>query len=165
MTAGGEVVEDYGHVGLTLRNHPVSFLRSDLSRRRMVTCAEVMQARDGCWLQTAGVVLVRQMPLSAKGIMFLTIEDETGTANLVIWPKLFERQRRVVLSAKMMAVYGRIQREGEVVHLVAHRVTDLSDLLASIGHRDAIVPAPHGRGDELRHGSSNTIKLQAREFR
>ena len=104
-------------------------------------------------------------PLSAKGTTFLTIEDETGIANLVIWPKLFERQRRVVLSAKMMAVYGRIQREGEVVHLVANRVTDLSDLLASIGHCDAIFPAPHGRGDELRHGSSNTIKLQAREFR
>jgi error-prone DNA polymerase len=118
----------------------------------MVTCAKAMQARDGCWLQTAGVVLVRQMPGSAKGVMFITIEDETGIANLVIWPNLFARQRRVVLSAKMMAVYGRIQREGEVVHLVAHRVTDLSDLLASIGHRDAIVPAPHGRGDELRHG-------------
>src|SRR6202023_3659753 len=104
------------------------------------------------------------MPGSAKGVIFITIEDETGIANLVIWPKLFERQRRLVLSAKMMAVYGRIQREGEVVHLVAHRVTDLSDLLASIGHRDAIFPAPHGRGDELRHGSFNTIKLNARAF-
>jgi error-prone DNA polymerase len=145
MTAGGEVVEDYGHVGLTLRNHPVSFLRSDLSRQRMVTCVEAMQARDGTWLETAGLVLVRQMPLSAKGIMFLTIEDETGIANLVIWPKLFERQRRVVLSAKMMAVYGRIQREGEVVHLVAHRMTDLSDLLASIEHHDAFFPATRPR--------------------
>src|ERR1700730_14501139 len=165
MTAGGEVVEDYGHVGLTLRSHPLSFLRSDLSRQRMVTCAEAMRARDGRWLETAGLVLVRQMPLSAKGIMFLTIKDETGIANLVIWPKLFERQRRVVLSAKMMAVHGRIQPEGDVVHLAAHRVTDLSDLLASVEHRDAIFPAPHGRGDELRHGSSATIKLKAREFR
>jgi error-prone DNA polymerase len=65
----------------------------------------------------------------------------------------------------MMAVYGRIQLEGEVVHLVVHRVTALSDLLASIGHRDALFPAPHGRGDELCHGSFNTIKLKAREFR
>ena len=124
-----------------------------------------MQARDGRWLQTAGLVLVRQMPGSAKGVMFITIEDETGIANLVIWPKLFEKQRRIILSAGMMAVYGRIQREGEVVHLVAHQLTDLSDLLASVGDRDAIFPASLGRGNELHHGSSNTIRLKAREFR
>ena len=165
MTAGGEVVEDYGHVGLTLRSHPVSFLREDLRRQRIVTCAEAMQARDGCWLETSGLVLVRQMPGSAKGVIFITIEDETGIANLVIWPKLYERQRRVILSAGMMAVHGRIQREGEVVHLVAHRVIDLSEALASVGRRDATFPAPIGRGDEVRHSSSNTIKLKAREFR
>jgi error-prone DNA polymerase len=152
MTAGSEVVEDYGHVGLTLRSHPVSFLRSDLHRQRMVTCAEVMQARNGCWLQTSGLVLVRQMPGSAKGVVFITIEDETGIANLVIWPKLYERQRRVILSAGMMAVNGRIQREGEVVHLVAHRVSDLSEALASVGSRDTAFPLPHGRGDQLRNG-------------
>ncbi len=165
MTAGSEVIEDYGHVGLTLRNHPVSFLRSGLRHQRMVTCTEAMRARDGCWLQIVGLVLVRQMPGSAKGVVFITIEDETGIANLVIWPKLYERQRRVILSAKMMAARGRIQRAGEVVHVVAHRVADLSDLLASIGHRDTIFPASPGRGDELRHGSSNTIRLKAREFR
>jgi error-prone DNA polymerase len=154
MTAGSEVVEDYSHVGLTLRNHPVSFLRGDLRRQRIVTCADVMKARDGCWLRTAGLVLVRQMPGSAKGVVFITIEDETGIANLVIWPKLYERQRRVILSAGMMAVHGRIQREGEVVHLVAHRVIDLSNALASVGQRDAAFPLPHGRGDRLRHGGS-----------
>jgi error-prone DNA polymerase len=111
MTAGGEVVEDYGHVGLTLRNHPVSFLRGDLHRQRIVTCIDAMQARDGCWLRTAGLVLVRQMPGSAKGVVFITIDDETGIANLVIWPKLYERQRRVMLAARMMAVRGRIQRD------------------------------------------------------
>jgi error-prone DNA polymerase len=153
MTAGGEVVEDYGHVGLTLRSHPVSFLREDLRRQHIVTCAEAMQARDGRWLQTAGLVLVRQMPGSAKGVMFITIEDETGIANLVIWPKLYERQRRVILSARMMAVHGRIQRAGEVVHLVAHRLTDLSNALASVGDRDVTFPLPHGRGDEFHHGS------------
>ncbi|PZR85347.1 MAG: hypothetical protein DLM68_11145 [Hyphomicrobiales bacterium] len=153
MTAGGEVVEDYGHVGLTLRSHPVSFLREDLRRGRIVPCAEAMRACDGRWLETAGLVLVRQMPGSAKGVMFVTIEDETGIANLVIWPKVFEKQRRIILSARMMAVHGRIQREGEVVHLVAHRVTDLSDALASVGDRDAIFPLPHGRGDEMHHGS------------
>jgi error-prone DNA polymerase len=188
MTAGSEVVEDYGHVGLTLRNHPVSFLRGDLHSQRIVTCADAMQARDGCWLRTAGLVLVRQMPGSAKGVVFITIEDETGIANLVIWPKLYERQRRVILSAGMMAAHGRIQREGEVVHLVANRVSDLSDSLASVGGRDTTFPLPHGRGDEV-HGSPglatrclppkgldtrdtyipdltiDTIKVKARDFR
>ena len=189
MTAGSEVVEDYGHVGLTLRNHPVSFLRGDLHSQRIVTCADAMQARDGRWLQTAGLVLVRQMPGSAKGVVFITIEDETGIANLVIWPKLYERQRRVILSAGMLAVHGRIQREGEVVHLVAHQVSDLSNALASVGGRDTTLPLPHGRGDELHHASPglalrglppkgpeapdihipdlpiDTIKLKTREFR
>jgi error-prone DNA polymerase len=116
MTSGGEVVEDYRHVGLTLRQHPASFLRADLASRRIVTCAEAMAARDGKWLTTAGLVLVRQKPGSAKGVMFITIEDETGVANLVIWPSLYERQRRIILAASMMSVQGRVQREGEVVH-------------------------------------------------
>ncbi len=185
MTAGGEVVEDYGHVGLTLRNHPISFLRGDLRRQPVVA----MQARDGRWLRTAGLVLVRQMPGSAKGVMFITIEDEAGIANLVIWPKLYERQRRVILFAKMMAVHGRIQREGEVVHLVAHRLTDLSNTLASVGSRDAAFALPRGHGDQVRRGGSgpdprelsteelrtrdihfpdlrvDTIKMKTREFR
>lgn len=106
MTAGSEVVEDYGHVGLTLRAHPLSFLREDLKRRRIVTCAEAMATRDGRWLEAAGIVLVRQRPGSAKGVMFITIEDETGIANLVVWAKVFEANRRAVMSASMIAVRG-----------------------------------------------------------
>ncbi len=152
MTAGGEVVQDYGHVGLSLRAHPVSFLREDLRRRRVVTCADAMGARDGRWLEAAGVVLVRQRPGSAKGVLFVTLEDETGIANLVIWAKVFETNRRTILSTSMMSVRGRIQREGEVVHLVVQKVTDLSAELASVGDRDAPFPLPHGRGDQARHG-------------
>jgi error-prone DNA polymerase len=152
MTAGGEVVEDYGHVGLSLRAHPVSFLREDLHRKRVATCAEAMQARDGRWLRAAGLVLVRQMPGSAKGVMFITIEDETGIANLVIWPKLYEKQRRVILSAGMLGVDGRIQREGDVVHLVAQQLTDLSGSLASIGNREWALLPTQWRGDALHHG-------------
>jgi error-prone DNA polymerase len=153
MTAGSEVVEDYSHVGLTLRHHPVAFLREDLHRQRIITCREAMESCDGRWAQTAGIVLVRQMPGSAKGVIFITIEDESGIANLVIWPAIFEKQRRIILAAGMMAAYGRIQRVGDVVHLVAHRLTDLSSELASVGDRDATFPLPHGRGDELHHGS------------
>ncbi|KQQ85672.1 error-prone DNA polymerase [Aureimonas sp. Leaf324] len=140
MPEGGEVVEDYGHVGLTLRQHPVSFLRAELGRRRHITCAEAMSSRDRRWVEVAGLVLVRQRPGSAKGVMFITIEDETGVANLVVWTKVFEANRRTVLGAGMMGVRGRIQREGEVVHLVAHALTDLSREFASVGRR--------GRADE-----------------
>ncbi|UXR94300.1 error-prone DNA polymerase [Agrobacterium tumefaciens] len=152
MTDGGEVVQDYGHVGLTLREHPMSFLRRDLSRRRIVSCAEAVRVRDGTWLETAGLVLVRQRPGSAKGVIFMTLEDETGIANAVLWIKTFEKYRRVVLSAGMVGIYGKIQREGEVVHLVAHRLTDLSEALASVGERNHPFPLPHGRGDEFHHG-------------
>ncbi|OWK23227.1 hypothetical protein AJ87_35340 [Rhizobium yanglingense] len=107
MTQGMEVVEDYSHTGLTLRQHPVSFLRDDLRKRSIVTCAEAMVERDGRWLMTAGLVLVRQRPGSAKGVMFMTLEDETGIINAVIWPSLFEKQRRVVLSATMLAINAR----------------------------------------------------------
>ena len=107
--------------------------------------------RDGRWLEAAGLVLVRQRPGSAKGVMFITLEDETGIANLVVWPQVFEKFRRVVMSASMIAVRGRIQREGEVVHLVAHRLVDLSAELATVGVRDAAFPLSHGRGDQVTH--------------
>ncbi|MDR6894886.1 error-prone DNA polymerase [Bosea sp. BE109] len=153
MATGGDVVEDYRHVGLSLRDHPVSFLRDDLRRRGIVSCQTAMDARDARWLEAAGIVLVRQRPGSAKGVMFITLEDESGIANLVVWPKVFERFRRTILAAGMIAVRGRIQREGEVVHLVAQRLTDLSADLAAVGKRDQPFPLPHGRGDEFHHGS------------
>ncbi|NEJ73074.1 DNA polymerase III subunit alpha [Rhizobium phaseoli] len=153
MTDGHNVVEDYSHTGLTLRQHPLSFLRSDLASRRIVTCAKAMTGRDGQWLMAAGLVLVRQRPGSAKGVMFITIEDETGVANIVVWPKLFERSRRIVLGASMMAINGRIQREGEVVHLVAQQLFDLSADLSGLADRDGPFRLPTGRGDEFTHGS------------
>jgi error-prone DNA polymerase len=145
MTAGREVVEDYNATGLTLRRHPVSFLRRDLASRGIVACAEAANARDGKRLTTSGLVLVRQRPSSARGVVSLTIEDETGIANIVVWPDLFETQRRVVLSAGMLAIAGRVQREGEVVHVVARTLTDLSPLLRSVGERDGAAP-PQGHG-------------------
>jgi error-prone DNA polymerase len=154
MTAGGEVVEDYGHVGLTLRQHPVAFLREDLTKQKIVTCREASDLSNGRWVRTAGLILVRQMPGSAKGVMFITLEDETGVANLVIWPKIFEHNRCTVLGSRMLRVDGRIQREGDVVHLVGRHLYDLSDALAGIGDRDASFPLPHGRGDEGHHGGS-----------
>ncbi len=154
MTAGREVVEDYGHLGLTLRDHPLSFLRGDLTGARYQTCAWAGAARDLTSVRVAGLVLVRQKPGSAKGVMFITLEDETGIANLVIWPKLYEENRRVILSSTMLGVHGRIQREGEVVHLVAYKLSDLSDQLAAIGGKEAPFKHRSGRGDEFTHGGS-----------
>ncbi len=113
-----------------------------------------MQARDKRWLEAAGLVLVRQRPGSAEGVMFLTMEDETGAANVVVWVKVFEKFRRVLLSSAMLSVRGRIQRGGEVVHLVAHELTNLSAELASVGNREMPFPLPHGRSDEAHYGGS-----------
>jgi error-prone DNA polymerase len=154
MTAGREVVEDYTHLGLTLRDHPLAFLRDELQRRHVMTCADGTAMRDRRLTRIAGLVLVRQKPGSAKGVMFITIEDETGVANLVIWPSLYEQRRRVVLSSSLLIVDGKVQREGEVVHIVATKLHDGSDLLASVGDRGDTFPLPHGRGDEVYHGSA-----------
>ena len=144
MPAGREVVEDYAHTGLSLRRHPVAFLRERLARRRIQTCAEAMAAPNRRWTHVAGLVLVRQRPGSAKGVMFITLEDETGIANLVLWPKTFEMHRRIVLGAGMIGVEGRVQRAGEVVHLVAHRLTDLSAMPSRCERRGGLggVAAP-----------------------
>jgi error-prone DNA polymerase len=149
MTAGHEVIEDYGHVGLTLRRHPVSFLRDELSRDKIVTCAQANAHPDRRRIKVAGLVLVRQRPGTAKGVTFITIEDETGIANLVVWADLYERQRRTVLTSNMLAVEGRVQREGLVVHIVADKLIDMTDRLASIGEQEAVI-MQHGRGDNFK---------------
>jgi error-prone DNA polymerase len=154
MTEGREVVEDYGSVGLSLRHHPVAFLRAALQARRMIPCAALATTRDGRRVEVAGIVLVRQRPGSAKGVMFITIEDETGIANVIVWPSVFEKQRRLILSAGMISCRGRLQREGEVIHIVTEQLSDLSDLLCSVGRRDAAFPFKTGRGDEAKHGGS-----------
>ena len=133
MDEGGAVVEDYRSTGLSLRRHPVAFLREGLRARGVAACADLARARDGRRVGVAGLVLVRQRPGSARGVMFLTIEDETGVANLIVWPSVFARQRRVILSAGMIACHGRVQREGAVVHVVTDRLEDLSGLLRGIG--------------------------------
>ena len=133
MSEGREVVEDYTHVGLTLRRHPVALMRGQLDDMGYTPCAAIAELKDGRRIKTAGLVLVRQKPASAKGVMFLTIEDETGIANLVVWPDLYERQRPVVLGSGLLGVEGRIQREGDVIHVISQRLANLSDLLASLG--------------------------------
>ncbi|WP_395443866.1 error-prone DNA polymerase [Caulobacter sp. UC70_42] len=137
MTEGREIIEDYSHVGLSLRRHPLALLRQDLDGLKRVPCQVAASARDGRFIKTAGLVLVRQMPGTAKGVMFMTIEDETGVSNLVIWKTLYEKQRRIAIGAHLIGVDGRIQREGDVVHLVAHQLHDLTPLMANLQDRGA----------------------------
>ena len=147
MSDGRKVVEDYRSVGLSLRDHPVSFLRATLDHRRIVRCADLARMRDGMRLTVAGIVLVRQRPGSAQGVLFVTIEDETGHANLIVWSSVFDRQRRELLSATMLSCRGKLQKEGEVIHVVAEQITDLSELLRSVGD------------------NSRAIRLSTRDFR
>jgi error-prone DNA polymerase len=172
MREGQQVVEDYRSTGLSLRRHPLSFLRRDLAAMGMVTCGDLATTRDYKRIQLAGMVLVRQKPGSAKGVMFITVEDETGVANLIVWPSLFEERRRVILSAGMMGIRGRVQREGEVIHVIVKEVEDLTAMLQGVAQRegsqdDVQDPAVHRVRDiyipDLRLGSG--IKVPTRDFR
>ncbi|HUN96067.1 MAG TPA: OB-fold nucleic acid binding domain-containing protein, partial [Bradyrhizobium sp.] len=151
MIDGREVVEDYAHIGLTLRQHPVTFLRDELRQHGVMPCADLLAKQDGRRVTVAGLVLVRQRPGTATGVIFITLEDETGIANLVIWSSLFEQQRGVVLSASMLECRGRVQREGDVIHVVAEELSDLTPLLRTVGNRDR--SRPDRPGQEARLGS------------
>jgi len=152
LTVGREVVEDYRTLQLSLRAHPLSFLREQLSAERIVKCADLAGIRDGRHVEVAGVILVRQRPGSARGVLFITIEDETGVANGILWPDRFERQRRVLMSASMVSLRGRLQKEGEVIHVIVDRVVPRDDMLRSIGRMD--FPLTQGRGDGASHPGS-----------
>jgi len=167
MRDGGEVVEDYRSTGLSLRPHPVAFLRATLQAQGMLTCADLAHLRDGRRVLVPGIVLVRQKPGLAKGVMFITVEDETGVANLILWPDRYARQRRLVLTAGMVACHDWVQREGEVVHVVADRLEDLSDLLRSLGERDGARPDSHAAcGVAVPHARRPPgIKMPTRDFR
>ncbi len=165
-----EVVEDYRSVGLSLRHHPLHFLRAALAaEHRAIPMATMAARRDGSRVVVAGLVLMRQKPGSAKGTMFLTLEDETGIANLIVWPSLFEQQRRLILSASLICCHGRLQHEAGVTHVIAERLLDLSGLLRSLGSGAGEFPHATGRGDEAKHGGSpdsrQSIKVKTRDFR
>ena len=152
LTAGREVVEDYRATQLTLRQHPLFFLRGALARQRVIPCAGLRDVRDGRRVEVAGIILVRQKPGSAKGVLFLTIEDETGVANIILWPDRFEAQRTVVMSSAMVSVTGIVQREGEVIHVIADRIHDRTALLREVGEID--MPRLTSPGDGATHGGS-----------
>ena len=130
MPLSEHVVNDYRTLRLSLKAHPLSFLRDRIRAARFAACGDLKAMRDGAKVSVAGVVLVRQRPGSAAGVVFMTIEDETGIANSVIWPKVLERERKVVMGARLVVVHGRIQRHEDIIHVVAARLEDRSDWLS-----------------------------------
>jgi error-prone DNA polymerase len=143
------VVADYQTLRLSLKGHPVGFLRALLARQGVTDCATVQAQGDGRRVKACGVVLVRQQPGSAKGVVFMTIEDETGIANCVVWPTLRERFRKEVMGARLIEVQGRIQRSAEgIVHLVAERLVDRTADLSRLSRED--MPVPLANADEVR---------------
>ncbi len=134
MPLGEQVVHDYATMRLSLKAHPVSFLRSSLDARRVVTNARLDDEaiRDGTRVNLAGLVLVRQRPGTASGVIFATLEDETGVANIIIWPKIFERYRRTVLQSRFLAVRGRVQKAEGVIHVVSDWLDDWTHELAGL---------------------------------
>jgi len=131
MPLSEHVVNDYQTIRLSLKAHPMGFLREHYASQKFITADRLKTIRDGKRLSIAGLVLIRQRPGSAKGVVFITIEDETGIANLVIWPDVFGKQRKIVMGARLMAVHGIVQRDpdSEVIHVVARRLEDHSHML------------------------------------
>ena len=144
MPPGEEVIEDYRTLSMSLKGHPVGFLRGELAARRMISADRLPGVRTGTRVRVAGLVLVRQRPGTAKGVVFLTLEDETGVANVVVWPKIFETFRREVLGARLLAVEGRVQNEQGVIHVIAERLVDSTARLArlSVSAEDIAVTMP-----------------------
>jgi error-prone DNA polymerase len=146
-----QVVADYQTLRLSLKAHPMAFLRSSMARQGFVCAADLEQVSNNRRLQLAGLVLVRQRPGSAKGVCFITLEDETGIANLVVWPKVMAAFRKAIMTARLMQVTGRVQRDpaSGVTHIVVEALKDRSDVLLRLSDR-SLVP-PLSRADEVQH--------------
>lgn len=163
-----QVMADYQTVRLSLKGHPMQFLRAMFMREGILACREICAARDGQRARCAGVVLVRQRPGSAKGVVFMTLEDETGIANIVVWPKVMARFRKEVMGARLVLVEGRIQSSPEqVVHLVADRLIDRSCDLLGLAN-DALVAPPDAPSDvpaqKHRHPRNVRLLPPSRDF-
>jgi len=140
MGLGEHVLQDYRTTGLSLKKHPLALLRDALDDRRIVPNSRLRDISAGTSIRVAGLVLIRQQPGSAKGVIFMTLEDETGIANIIVWRKTFEQFRPIVMGARLVQCEGPVQREGEVIHVVARRLIDLSPLLRRLSDPGASRP-------------------------
>ncbi|WP_296678135.1 error-prone DNA polymerase [Novosphingobium sp.] len=147
MPLSEEVVADYQTQRLSLKAHPVAFLRASLAERGFVRASELRERKYRSQVQVAGVVLIRQRPGSAKGVCFITLEDETGVVNLVIWPDLMEKQRKVIMGARLMEVRGRVEYDDEVIHVIAQHLTDATVSLHALS--DDLLNSQVARADHV----------------
>ncbi|MBQ0816448.1 MAG: error-prone DNA polymerase [Methyloceanibacter sp.] len=150
MPLSEHVVNDYRTLRLSLKAHPMSFLRARFTAARVVSCAHLKTCRDGARVSVGGVVLVRQRPGSAQGVVFMTLEDETGIANSVVWPKVMERERKIVMSARLIVVHGRVQHHEDIIHVVALRLEDRSDWLQLLTEDGETLSTALANADEVR---------------
>ena len=132
MSSFEEVAADYQSTGLSLRRHPVSFLRATFDKRGVVTAAELPKYPADRWVRVGGLVIMRQRPATAKGVTFVTLEDETGICNLIVWQNVWQRYRRVAGKASVMLASGPLQRQNEVIHVVVRHLEDASDILQNV---------------------------------
>jgi error-prone DNA polymerase len=149
LSLGEQVIDDYGSISMSLRSHPLALMREALTAAGVARTDALKGSRNDDRFTLAGLVLVRQRPGTASGVVFVTIEDEVGIANLVVWPRVFEAHRRIAMGARLLAVSGRVQREGIVIHLVAEKLWDWSAHLDRIAETEEF-PLEQGRGDEAR---------------
>ncbi|MET0630365.1 MAG: OB-fold nucleic acid binding domain-containing protein, partial [Xanthobacteraceae bacterium] len=161
MPPGEEVVNDYRFLELSLRAHPSTFLRADLARRGIIRNEDLRARRSGERVAVSGLVTIRQRPGSANGVIFMTIEDETAIANIIVWPKTFERFRPVILGARYVAVSGEVQQESGVIHVVAWRIEDLTALLARLTE-DAPPIEALARADAVKRPHDENVDSRAR---
>ncbi|MGZ3944424.1 MAG: error-prone DNA polymerase [Mucilaginibacter sp.] len=136
MTQAEHVVQDYAATGLSLKAHPLSFVREKLDLLHVTPTCELVNRKDGELIKVAGLVTVRQRPGTAKGVLFITIEDETGFANLVVWENMFDKYRKEILQARLLMVEGKLQIEGKVIHVIVNRCFNLSSLLRGLTPRE-----------------------------
>ena len=149
MKLGEHVVDDYQTLRLSLKAHPLSFLRADFGRRRVRPADDLRSTRDGSWISIVGLVIVRQRPGTASGVIFMTLEDETGIVNAIVWPKVMEKYRSVVMGSRLIMARGRIQRAGDIIHLVVNHLEDWSFELLKLSDGSADLVGALARADEV----------------
>ncbi len=166
LSLAENVAQDYSSLRLSLKAHPISFFRKEFEEKGFLRADQLADRRDGSWVSIAGLVLVRQRPGSASGVIFATLEDETGVANVIVWPKTFERHRKTVMAAKLLTVTGRLQKEGQVTHLVSHRLDDQSWRLAALAEGGEFTEAT-AHADEINRPQADprTVALYRRIMR
>lgn len=154
-----QVVADYQTLRLSLKAHPMAFLRKSLTRQGYIATSDLKGSRNWQRVKLAGLVLIRQRPGSAKGVCFITLEDERGVANLVVWPKVMEQFRKVVMQSRLLVIHGYVQRDVDIIHVVAERLEDRSDALLRLAP-DGLAPSmapPTAHADEVNRPLSNPL--------